>query len=107
MRYLFGYLKKKRIFINYLLADLTRLKEKNWELRESIERLQKENTNLKETIAAQDVEIAGLKGDALYGKIMVCYNAILYLGSSQEKVIVSHETHSQLFFCCYSVFMNY
>lgn len=54
---------EKSIFINYLLVDLTRLKEENRELKESIERLEKENTDLKEIIATQDVEIAGLKGD--------------------------------------------
>lgn len=51
-------------------------------------RLEAENPDLKATIAAGDVEIAALKADALYGKMMVYYNAILSRGSSQEKVIV-------------------
>ena len=85
---------------------MTNLKEENSKLRESVETLQRENADLKEEIAARDVEIAELKGDALYGKIIVYSNVILYRGS-QEKVIVSQETHSQLFYCCYSVLMNY
>ena len=43
-----------------------------------MEKLQTENAGLKEEIAARDVEIAELKGDALYGKIMVYSNVILY-----------------------------